>query len=176
MGNILAILPLEVSLVEKYIDSEEFKAFSKEVAKSLNVDDLFSTVEYQRTFEKYPYKQCSLAFTIFSPNYKSFQGVYFNTKKIASETDTLYQKYIDLEKEYILKVLVDFLLIHELTHVSQFKNKDFKMYTYNPSSNSRDYKNSDFEVKANDTAYDYLKDKSSHTKKVLDIILEIFYK
>lgn len=161
----MAILPLEVSLVVKYITSEEFKAFSKEVAKNLNVDDLFSSVEYQRTFEKYPHKQNSLAFTIFSPNYKSFQDVYFNTKKIASETDVLYKKHRDLEKEYVLKVLVDFLLIHELTHVSQFKNKDFEMYTYNPPSNSRDYENNEFEVKANDTAYDYLKDRSSCTKK-----------
>lgn len=171
----MAIMPLSSLLVDKYLNSEEFKVFSREAAKSLNVDDLFSSVEYKGVCEKYPQKQKSLAFTDFSKNYKSFRGIYFNTEKIAGEADELYRKYIDLDvRKYALKVFVNFLLIHELTHVSQFKMGDFERYAYNPSSSIKGYKNDKFEIEANTRAYNYLKDRNSCTKKILDDILRAF--
>lgn len=162
----MAMFSLTSAQVEKYLRSDEFNQFSKEVSRLLHVGDLFFGIEYFKVEEKFPLKD-SLAFTHFWDNYTKFDRIYFLTSRIAIEAEQLYPTCKDgRKKEEILQVLVDFLLIHELTHLDQFKrgyNEELKELA---SLDRKQYKGNSLECGANMQAHRYLKVRNEFTENV----------
>lgn len=167
---------LSSAQVERYLISDEFNRFSIEVSKWLNVNDLFFGIEYREVEEKFPMKN-SLAFIHFDNNYTKFCEIYFLTSRIANEAERLYPAYKNgRKKEEILKVFVDFLLIHELTHLAQFKrgcNEELKKHG---KLNGKAYKSSWIEREANLKAYKYLRKRNEFTKNISFCIWRVFNK
>jgi hypothetical protein len=171
----MAMFSLSSGHVEKYLNSNEFIEFSIGISRRLNVNDLFSGIEYQGVEKKFPVKD-ALAFAHFVNNYAKFDGIYFLTRRIANETEKLYPNCMDIrKKEGILKILVDFLLIHELTHLAQFKRGFNEELRKQAKLNSMDYKVSWLEREANLQAYKYLRRRNEFTKKVSRRIWKVFH-
>jgi hypothetical protein len=163
----MAMFSLSPVQVERYLISNEFKQFSIGISKELDVHDLFFGIDYKEAEKRFPLKTASLAFTHFENNFTKFDGIYFFTHRIASEAEKLVPACKDgRKKEEILKVLVDFVLIHELTHLSQFKRGCNEELRNHAKLEGEKYKNSWIEREANLQAYKYLKRRNEFTKIV----------
>lgn len=170
----MAMFSLSPVQVERYLISDDFKQFSIGISEKLNVQDLFFGIEYKEAEKKFPLKT-SLAFTHFKNNFTKFDGIYFFTNRIASEAEELGPTCKDRrKKEEILQVLVDFLLIHELTHLSQFKRGCVEELRNHAKLEGKEYINSWIEREANLQAYKYLMRRNEFTKNVSRCILRVF--
>src|SRR5699024_9467614 len=132
--------------------------------------------EYQKVAENFPNKHESLAFTHFRNKYTEYSGLYFLTDNITDAANSLSREYIEKDtKEEVLMTLIDFLLIHELVHVLQFKKGCAKELEKQESQSIQEYKNSFIEREANLIAYKYLRRRNPFTKKLLQKLLDFFY-
>lgn len=101
--------------LKSYVQSQKFKKYTEQTATSFGVVDLLGEILLNNN----PYKSNSLAYVSLD---KEKKDIYLNIEQIQGIVNSLghLRKQNDQRKLVAIKI-VDYLIIHELVHILQFK-------------------------------------------------------
>lgn len=151
--------------IEVYIRNDRFKKIHTEIINILKIDELNCKINlHDEDINQDGYKLTgTLGQTIFKDQLTQVEGIRLFTNNIIQHINLSYSRIPEPSKYvliHILEIFVNFIVIHELTHISQFKKgqqKELKYLTESKHDITK-YRDSLLEKEANTNAYNYLKE------------------
>ncbi|MFA1822275.1 hypothetical protein ACDX78_19195 [Virgibacillus oceani] len=159
--------------IESYIKTQEFKNIHINVASELQIKGINCEINLcSETINKEGHIiSNTLGQTNIKDEFTRVEGISLFKDNIVQNVNDSYSRIPESNKyvlDHILKIFFNFIVIHELTHISQFKeegSKELKCLV-KLKHNLEEYRNSSLEKEANMNAYSYLKEIDEFTATI----------